>query len=278
MSLNDRRISRRNFLKGAAASGVLLAAPPASASPRRPAPSTSCAAAPDRDDHHLINDSPWFPGFEALVEQYVKTTGSDVKLNVTPSPVCSKSRATPCRAARASSRASSASTSSGNMQFYAGGLVTPIHDINPDFELDSSVIEYDSATRWDEACAIPRQKARCMAYRSMATSSCSSIAETCSMRRAWPPPPPGMRSGHRPDLPQPAGDARLLAAHHRRQLGVQAYLHSYGTSAVSPTRPAAVGSRLAIRVRSKPSRPGCGWARNTARPTSTRWARPRTWH
>ena len=32
----------------------------------------------------LINDSPWFAGFEALVNKYVEDFGNEVELNVTP--------------------------------------------------------------------------------------------------------------------------------------------------------------------------------------------------
>jgi multiple sugar transport system substrate-binding protein len=96
----------------------------------------------------LINDSPWFPGFEALVNRYMEETGNEVNLNVTPFPgMLEKSR----NAVQANE--SEFDILNLNEQwyvpFYAGGLVTPIHEIDPDFTLDPEVIEYAGATRWD---------------------------------------------------------------------------------------------------------------------------------
>jgi multiple sugar transport system substrate-binding protein len=96
----------------------------------------------------LINESPWFAGFEALVDAYVAETGNQVNLNVTPFPgMLQRSR-----------NAVTAGTSEFDLinlneqwysLFYSAGLVTPILDIDPDFELDPQVIEYAYATRWD---------------------------------------------------------------------------------------------------------------------------------
>ncbi len=96
----------------------------------------------------LINESPWFAGFEALVDAYVAETGHEVNLNVTPFPgMLQRSR-----------NAVTAGESEFDLinlneqwysLFYSAGLVTPILDIDPDFELDPQVIEYAYATRWD---------------------------------------------------------------------------------------------------------------------------------
>jgi multiple sugar transport system substrate-binding protein len=98
----------------------------------------------------LINDSPWFPGFEALVNRYQEETGNGVILNVTPFPGM----------LQRSLNAVTAGTSEFDlinlneqwyMGFYDQGLVTPIREIDPDFVLDPEVIEYAYATRWDPA-------------------------------------------------------------------------------------------------------------------------------
>ena len=96
----------------------------------------------------LINESPWLAGFEALVDAYVEQTGNRVELNVTPFPgMLQRSR-----------NAVTASESEFDLinlneqwysLFYAGGLVTPILDIDPAFALDPQVIEYAYATRWN---------------------------------------------------------------------------------------------------------------------------------
>ncbi len=96
----------------------------------------------------LINESPWFAGFEALVDKYVEETGHQVILNATPFPgMLEKSR----NAVQASESEFDILNLNEQwyMQFYAGGLLTPILDIDPDFELDPNIIEYGYATRWD---------------------------------------------------------------------------------------------------------------------------------
>ncbi|MCP4399989.1 MAG: extracellular solute-binding protein [bacterium] len=97
----------------------------------------------------LINDSPWFPGFDALVNMYIQETGNDVKLNVTPFPgMLQKSRN--AVQAKESEYDILNLNEQWYMQFYADKLVTPIKEIDPNFELDPQVIEYEWSPRWDE--------------------------------------------------------------------------------------------------------------------------------
>ena len=96
----------------------------------------------------LINESPWLAGFEALVKKYVSDTGNAVNLNRTPfNGMLEKSR----NAVQASESEFDILTLNEQwyMQFYAGGLVSPIKDIDPSFELDPQIIEYEWATRWN---------------------------------------------------------------------------------------------------------------------------------
>lgn len=96
----------------------------------------------------LINESPWLSGFEALVQRYEEETGNQVDLNITPFPgMLQKSR-----------NAVTANESEFDLinlneqwysTFYANGLVAPIHEIDPEFQLDPEVIEYEYATRWN---------------------------------------------------------------------------------------------------------------------------------
>lgn len=97
----------------------------------------------------LINDSPWFPGFDALVNQYMKETGNKVELNVTPFPgMLQKSRN--AVQAKESEFDILNLNEQWYMQFYADKLVTSIKDIDPNFELDPNVIEYEWSSRWNE--------------------------------------------------------------------------------------------------------------------------------
>lgn len=96
----------------------------------------------------LINSSPWLDSFKALVADYEKETGNKVNLDITPFPgMLQKSR-----------NAVTAQTSEFDLinlneewylQFYKGGLVTPLKQIDPNFKLDPQIIEYDYADRWD---------------------------------------------------------------------------------------------------------------------------------
>jgi multiple sugar transport system substrate-binding protein len=98
----------------------------------------------------LINDSPWFAGFDALVTKYMQETGNKVELNVTPFPgMLQKSRN--AVQAKESEYDILNLNESWYMQFYANKFVTPVKDIDPDFQLDPNIIEYEWATRWDEA-------------------------------------------------------------------------------------------------------------------------------
>ena len=96
----------------------------------------------------LINESPWLPGFEALVNKYVEETGNQVTLNRTPfAGMLEKSR----NAVQAPESEFDILTLNEQwyMQFYADGLVTPIKEIDPNFVLDPQIIEYEWATRWN---------------------------------------------------------------------------------------------------------------------------------
>ena len=96
----------------------------------------------------LINDSPWYPGFEVLVNQYMDETDNAVIINLTPfSGMLEKSR----NAVQADESEFDIINMNEQwyMQFYAGDLVTPILEIDQDFELDPNIIEYAYATRWD---------------------------------------------------------------------------------------------------------------------------------
>ncbi len=126
-------------------------AAPASA-PAASEPAADAGAAPAAEQvvpiTILINESPWFAGFEALVDKYMEDTGNEVVLNVTPfNGMLEKSR----NAVQADESEFDILNLNEQwyVQFYEGGLVTPILEIDPDFELDPNVIEYDYATRWD---------------------------------------------------------------------------------------------------------------------------------
>ncbi len=151
MRTTGRKLTRRNFLKGtAAASGALLVNSTGVSFAEKASTIHFLRGAQVETINILINDSPWFAGFEALVNKYVDETGNNVNMSVTPfAGMLEKSR----NAVQADESEFDLLNLNEQwyMQFYAGGLVSRIKDIKPDFELDPNVIEYDAATRWDEA-------------------------------------------------------------------------------------------------------------------------------
>ena len=144
------KISRRSFLKAVGAVTGYLAAHPylkgSATALAQDVPSVAPISI-------LINDSPWFPGFAAMADLYAETTGNEVNLDVTPFEGMIEK-------ARNSSTASESEYTLTNLNefayelFYSGGLMTPITDIEPDFELDPNIISYDNAARWDSDLGI----------------------------------------------------------------------------------------------------------------------------
>ena len=142
--------SRRDFLKSVGALAGSLAAQPFLADSIK----LLAQDVPSMDPINiLINDSPWFPGFAAMVELYTETTGNEVNLDVTPFPgMLDKTR----NATQASeSEYDAVAITEQNIPFfYSAGLLTPILDIDPDFELDPQIISYGDAARWDSDIGI----------------------------------------------------------------------------------------------------------------------------
>lgn len=163
------QITRREFLKvaGLAFGSALAACSPAqtppTAAPPTAVPATSAPAGgpttvataavsaqvPKVDPINvLINDSPWYPGFEKLVALYQQQTGNKVNLAVTPfTGMLEKTR-----------NATTAKESEFDIvnlneawyaTFYAGKFVAPIQSIDPNFKLDPNIIEYIYSTRWN---------------------------------------------------------------------------------------------------------------------------------
>lgn len=100
----------------------------------------------------LVHQAPWLPAFEQVIDAYEDQTGNTIELNVTPYPgLLQKAR-----------NAVTASSSEFDIieidevwsnQFYSGGLVAPLRDIDPDFAFDPEVIEYGFVSRWDPAAS-----------------------------------------------------------------------------------------------------------------------------
>ncbi|MCZ8106728.1 MAG: extracellular solute-binding protein, partial [Burkholderiales bacterium] len=82
----------------------------------------------------LINASPWYAGFEAAVDLYSKQTGNKVNLDVTPyGGMLEKAR----NAVRGASSPYDLLNLDGGwtIEFYEGGFLKPINDVDPSFQI-----------------------------------------------------------------------------------------------------------------------------------------------
>jgi multiple sugar transport system substrate-binding protein len=99
----------------------------------------------------LINASPWYDGFQSVVGLYEKQTGNKVNLEVTPFPgMLSKAR-TAVRSAGTSPYDLININSPWTIEFYQGGFLEPLKDIDPNFEVPKEVYSLDDAGCWDAA-------------------------------------------------------------------------------------------------------------------------------
>jgi multiple sugar transport system substrate-binding protein len=139
-----RSANRRRFLSqtaAAAAWGLL----PALAARSTRAQSTPKVASITM----VINQSPWFDGFRRLVEQYQKETGNHIELDVNP-------YAGALDKIRNSLRAGSGSydllaiDNNWMVEFFDGGFLAPVHDVDPAFRLDPQVSTYGGTIYWNE--------------------------------------------------------------------------------------------------------------------------------
>ena len=135
---------RREFLRRAAALGL---APAATA--LVPGLSRAQAVPKAAPITMVINQSPWFNGFRQLIEQYQKETGNKIELDVNPySGALDKIR----NSLRAGSGTYDllAIDSNWMVEFFDGGFLTPLADVDPGFKLDPQIITYGGSIYWNE--------------------------------------------------------------------------------------------------------------------------------
>ena len=96
----------------------------------------------------VVNQSPWFNGFRGVVDAYEKATGNKVTLDVNPfAGSLEKQR----NSVRARDGQYDLLTMNGLffVEFYQGGFLTPVHEIDPGFKLDPQVATFDDTPFWD---------------------------------------------------------------------------------------------------------------------------------
>jgi multiple sugar transport system substrate-binding protein len=99
----------------------------------------------------LINASPWYSGFEHVVDLYTRQTGNQVKLEVTPFPGMLQKARDAVRTPGTSPLDLININSLFVTEFYAGGYLEPPQQIDPGFTVPKEVYSFDDANCWDAA-------------------------------------------------------------------------------------------------------------------------------
>ncbi|MGF1475235.1 MAG: extracellular solute-binding protein [Geminicoccaceae bacterium] len=97
----------------------------------------------------LINNSPWYAGFEAVVEKYEADTGNTVNIDRTPFPGMLEKARNAVRGDESPYDLVNL-TAPWVVEFYTGGFLTPLNDIDPEFELSPEISTAGDAVYWNE--------------------------------------------------------------------------------------------------------------------------------
>lgn len=132
---------------------VATATPKAAASPEKVTPSTPAQrmfldVGKQPPITILINTSPWYAGFEKVVNLYQQQTGNVVKLDAQPfDGVGVKSR----NSVRGTESPYDIITfdHSWAAEFYSGGFLTPLNQIDPSFKWDPQLFTYADSVYWN---------------------------------------------------------------------------------------------------------------------------------
>ncbi|MDV7141818.1 extracellular solute-binding protein [Tropicimonas sp. TH_r6] len=96
----------------------------------------------------VINQSPWFPGFQSVVELYEETTGNTVELDVNPFAGSLEKQRTAVRTDE--SPFDLLIMNAGFfVEFYKGGFMDALTDIDPEFKLSDEIYDFDESVCWD---------------------------------------------------------------------------------------------------------------------------------
>ncbi|MES0884523.1 extracellular solute-binding protein [Roseibium sp. SCP14] len=132
---------RNKFAKGVLQSTVALAALTGFAM-------TPSVAADQEAITIVINQSPWFAGFQAVVEKYEEETGNTVELDVNPFAGSLEKQRTAVRSDE--SPYDILIMNAGFFtEFYTGGFMEPLTAIDPAFKLGEDIYTFDDSVCWD---------------------------------------------------------------------------------------------------------------------------------
>lgn len=95
----------------------------------------------------VINQSPWFPGFQAVVEKYEAETGNTVHLDVNPFAGSLEKQRTAVRADQ-SPFDLLIMNAAFFVEFYKGGFIEPLTNIDASFKLSDDIYTFDDSVCW----------------------------------------------------------------------------------------------------------------------------------
>ena len=96
----------------------------------------------------LINSSPWYGGFEKVVQLYEQQTGNRVKLDVTPFGGMLEKARNAVRGQESPYDILNLDTQ-WTIEFYEGGFLTPLSEIDPSFQLPKEIFTYVDSGYWN---------------------------------------------------------------------------------------------------------------------------------
>ena len=97
-----------------------------------------------------INSSPWYDGFEKVVDRYVKETGNKVTLDVTPFNGMREKARDAVRSGTSPYDLLNLTTLS-SVEFYEGGFLRPLTEIEPGFKLPPEALTCGNSNYWNAA-------------------------------------------------------------------------------------------------------------------------------
>ena len=96
----------------------------------------------------LISSTPWYPAFEKVVGTYEQQTGNKIKLDVVPFGSLLEKARNSVRSGQSPYDLMMLDTQ-WTIEFYEGGFVTPLKDIDPAFDLPKEVMSYGDSGWWN---------------------------------------------------------------------------------------------------------------------------------
>jgi multiple sugar transport system substrate-binding protein len=96
----------------------------------------------------LIGSTPWYPAFEKVVAAYEQQTGNPIKLDVTPFASILEKARNATRSGQSPYDLMMLDTQ-WTIEFYEGGFLTPLTDIDATFEMPKEVLTFGDSGYWN---------------------------------------------------------------------------------------------------------------------------------